>query len=86
MNINCLPISGTDIKNGFDCTLTGDLAENSATLISIDGTPETFIENYWTNGELIIAFLLFVILMFMIFKYAFGVFFPKIVELKKMRK
>jgi hypothetical protein len=86
MTINCLPISGTDIKNGFDCTLIGDLAENSATLISIDGTPETFIENYWTNGELIISILLFIFLMFEIFKYSFEFFFPKLVEVKKWRK
>jgi len=86
MTINCLPINGTDIKAGFDCSLSGDLSQNSATLISIDGTPETYIENYWTNGELIISLLLFLILMFEVFKYGFEFFFPKLVEQKKWRK
>lgn len=86
MTINCLPISGGDIQAGFDCSLSGSLAENSATLISIDGAPETYIENYWTNGELIISLLLFLILMFEVFKYGFEFFFPKLVEQKKWRK
>jgi len=85
MIINCLPING-DIKTGFDCNLTGDLSQNSATLISLDGTPNTYVENYWTNGELIISLLLFIFLMFEIFRYTFEFFFPKIIELKKWRK
>jgi len=85
MTINCLPINGTDIKTGFDCSLSGSIEDNSATLISIDGDPETFIQNYWTNGELIISILLFIFLMFEIFKYSFEFFFPKIIEQKKWR-
>jgi len=85
MEINCLPIND-DISTGFDCAISGSMSDISSTLISIGGPTETFIENYWTNGELIISFLLFVFLMFEIFKYGFEVFFPKIVELKKWRK
>lgn len=85
MIINCLPISDGDIKKGFDCSISGSLADNSATLISIGGDPETFVENYWTNGELIISILLFIFLMFEIFKYGFEFFFPKIIEQKKWR-
>jgi len=86
MTINCLPITGADITSGFDCSISGNLADNSATLISIDGNPETYVENYWTNGELIISLLLFLILMFEVFKYGFEFFFPKLVEQKKWRK
>ncbi|MFA5208664.1 MAG: hypothetical protein WC428_08540 [Candidatus Paceibacterota bacterium] len=85
MTINCLPIN-RDIKTGFDCTLSGDLANNSATLISLDGTPNTYVENYWTNGELIIAILLFIFLTFEVLKYSFEFFFPKIIEVKKWHK
>jgi len=85
MVINCLPINETDIKTGFNCTLTGDLSQNSATLISIDGTPTTYVENYWTNGELIISFLLFLLLMFEIIKFGWEFFFPKIMRIKKTK-
>ena len=83
MDINCLPISGTDIKTGFNCSISGDLSQNSATLISIDGTPNTYVENYWTNGDLIISLLLFIFIMFEIIKFGFEFFFPKIVKIKR---
>lgn len=83
MNINCLPKNGTDIKAGFNCTTTGGFSADSLTLTSIDGSPLTYVENYWTNGDLIISLLLFLFFMFEIIKFAFEFFFPKIMKIKR---
>lgn len=46
----------------------------------------SYVLNYWTSGELIIALLIFIFLMFEVFKFGFHFFFPQIVEVKKWRK
>lgn len=52
--------------------------------ISYNGE-DSFVFNYWTSGELLIALLLFLFFTFEVFKFGFNFFFPKIVEVKKWR-
>jgi hypothetical protein len=85
MTIRCLPITGTDIKNGFNCTTSGGFSADSLTLTNIDGSPATYVENYWTNGDLIISLLLFLFIMFEIIKFGFEFFFPKVVKIKRQQ-
>lgn len=85
MVIDCLPKNGTDIKAGFNCTTTGGFSANSLTLTNIDGSPASYVENYWTNGDLLISFLLFVFIMFEIIRFGFEFFFPKIVKIKRQQ-
>jgi len=81
MDINCLPISGEDIKAGFNCTTSGGFSASSLTLTGIDGN--TYVENYWTDGELIICLLLFLLFMFEVLRFGFNFFFPQIVKIKR---
>jgi hypothetical protein len=79
-----------DINCSLDTTITTGQQPLTCSIpylepISYNGET-SYIQNYWTSGELIISILLFIFLMFEVFKYAFEVFFPKIVELKKWRK
>lgn len=51
-----------------------------------DGSNTFYVNNTWTNGELILTFLFFVFFLFQIFKFGFEFFFPKIIQQKKYRK
>lgn len=46
----------------------------------------SYVFNYWTSGDLITSFLIFLILMFLVFKEIFHFFFPQIIQLRKFRK
>jgi hypothetical protein len=89
MDINCLPLLKPDgqsygnLDHGFHCITTGGFSANSLTLTSIDGNPISYVENYWTDGELIISLLLFILVMFEIIKFGFEFFFPKIIGIKR---
>ena len=65
--------------------ITTPTTENTIVPIT-DGSNTFYVQNYWTNGELIISFLLFIFILFEIFKYSFEFFFPKIIQQKKYRK
>jgi hypothetical protein len=83
MTIDCVPTTGKDIKNGFNCVTAGGFSANSLTLTDIGGSPVSYVENYWTNGDLIISLLLFILVMFEIIKFGFEFFFPKIMKIKR---
>jgi hypothetical protein len=86
MIIECLPITGTDIKSGFDCSISGDLSGNSATLQHIGTPPDDFyVENVWTNGELFACFLFTIFLIIFLLKYIFEFVYPKVIKFRKNR-
>jgi len=44
----------------------------------------SYLLNYWTSGEVVITTLLFIFLMFEIFKFGFEFFYPKLVKIKRI--
>ena len=80
------------IKKMENITCQFNIADQSYTCsipyiepVSYNGENSYFF-NYWTSGELMTSILLFLILMFMIFKAGFNFFFPQIIQIKKYRK
>lgn len=87
MELECLPLSKDSINSGFSCKFIGDFSDNNTTMQHIGTAPNDFyVENSWSNGDLMIALLLLMILGFTIIKYGFNVFYPKIMEIKKYKK
>ena len=76
--INCLPIADDDIKKGFDCTFDGSLiGSGNLTLTQVEnGDSDFYVDNVWTNGELIMALLLTLIFIWLVFSWLFKFVFP----------
>lgn len=92
MTVDCVPKlkpNGSpygNLDHGFNCTFSGNMSSNSATLQHIGEAPNDFyVENVWSNGELFIAFLITFILIAGILKFGFEFFFPKIIRIQKTK-
>jgi hypothetical protein len=81
MELNCLPITNNDITTGFNCISSVETLEHIGTAPN-----DFYIQNLWTNGEFFISVLLSIFLFFEIFKYAFSVFFPNVIQIIKHKQ